>query len=92
MARRLKDLARRNPPIYTRSKIAENLKECRESMLYDSMFLSTLMVRVQQVEEDRKRKHTKAGKKSSQDAKNFSRKSSTEFTNKPRFKKGLSHQ
>ena len=51
-----------NPPIYTGSKIAENLKEeSRAAMLHESMDFSKLMVRVQQVEENRKRKHTREG-------------------------------
>ena len=41
--------------------IAEDLEEeCRAAMLHDSMDLSRLMVHVQQVEESRKRKHTRA--------------------------------
>ena len=40
-----------NPPIYTGSKIAEDLEEeCRAAMMYDTMDLSMLMVHVQQVE------------------------------------------
>ena len=50
------------------------------------------MVHVQQVEERRKRKHTRVGNKSRQADENFSRKSSTEIRDKPRFKKGLSHK
>ena len=44
------------------------------------------------MEESRKRKHTRAGNTSRQAEENFSRKSSTEIRDKPRFKKGLSHQ
>ncbi|TMW89631.1 hypothetical protein EJD97_016868 [Solanum chilense] len=57
----LRDFTRVNPPVYPRSKIAENLEEeCREFMLHDSMDHCRLMVHVQQVEDNRKRKHTKA--------------------------------
>ena len=43
--------------------IAEDLdEECREAMLHDSMDLSRLTVHLQQVEESRKRKHTRAEK------------------------------
>ena len=61
-------------------------------MLHDSMDLSWLMVHVHRVEESRKRKHTRVGNKSRQTDDNFSRKSNTEIRDKPRFKKGLSHQ
>ena len=58
---RLRDFKRMNPPVYTRSKIAENLEEeCGAAMLHASMGLSRLMVHVQQVEEKRNRKHTRA--------------------------------
>ena len=68
--------------------IAEDLEEeCRAAMLHDSMHLSSVMVHVQQVEETRKRKHTRVGNKSRQAEENFSRKSSTESMDKPRFKK-----
>ena len=50
------------------------------------------MVHAQQVEESRKRIHTRVGNKPRQAEENFSRKSSTEIRDKPRFKKGLSHQ
>ena len=56
------------------------------------MDLYSLMVHVQQVEESRKRKHTRVGNWSRQAEENFSRKSSTEIRGKPRFKKVLSHQ
>ena len=56
-------------------------------MLHDNMDLSRLMVHVQQVEESRKRIQTKVGNKSRQSEENFSRKSSTESMDKPRFKK-----
>ena len=93
MANRLSVFTRVNPPIYTRSKIAKDLEEeCRETMLHDSMDLSKLMFHVKQVDESRKRKHTRVGNKSRQVEKNFSRKSSTEIMGIPRFKKGLSHQ
>ncbi|XP_069143292.1 uncharacterized protein [Solanum lycopersicum] len=93
MAKRLMDFTRMNLPVYTGSKIAEDLEEdCRETMLHDSMDLSRLMVRVQQLEESGKRKHTRAGNRSRQVEKNFSRKSSIQINDKPRFKKGLSHQ
>ena len=72
-----------NPPIYTRSKIIGNLEqECRISMLHASIGLSKLMVHVQQVEESRKRKHTREGNRSRQVKKNFPRKSSTEIMDK----------
>ena len=61
-----------NPPIYNGSKIVENLEEeCRESMLHDSTGNSRLMVHVRQVEESRKRKHTRAGNQSRQAEKKF---------------------
>ena len=73
--------------------IAEDLEEeCRAAMLHDNMDLSRLMVHVQQVEESRKSIHTRVGNKSRQAVENFSRKSSTEIRDKPRFKKGFSHQ
>ena len=82
-----------NSPIYTGSMIAENHeKECRVDILHASMGLSRLMVHVQQVEENRKRKHTKAESRSRKAENNFSRKSSTEIRDKPRFKKGLYNQ
>ena len=56
------------------------------------MDLSRLIVHVQEVEESRKRKHTRVGNKSRQAEENFSRKSSTEIRDNPSFKKGLSHQ
>ena len=78
---------------YTRSKIAENLaQECRAAMLQASMILSRLMVHVQQVEENRYRKHTRAVNRSRQAEKNSSWKSSTEIRDKPRFMKGPSDQ
>ena len=49
-------------------------------MLHDSMDISTLMIHVQQVEESRRRKHTRAGNRSRQIEKNFSRKSNTEIS------------
>ena len=44
------------------------------------------------MEESRKRKHPRVGNRSRQAEENLSRKSSTKFRDKPRFKKGLSHQ
>ena len=89
MASRLRNFTRMNSPIYTGSKIAENIEEeCKVAMLYASMGLSRLIVHVQQVEESRNRKHTRAGNKSRQAEKNFSRKSSTNIKDKPR----ISHQ
>ena len=61
-------------------------------MLHASMDFSKLMVRVIYVEENRKRKHTKAESRSRKAEKNFSRKSSTEIRDKTSFKNGLSHQ
>ena len=85
---RLRDFTRIHPPFYTWSKISNDIKEdCRESMLHDSMDLSRLMVDVQQVEANRKRKRTRAGNRSRQAKKNFSRKSNTEIRDKPGFKK-----
>ena len=73
--------------------IGEDLEEeCRAAMLHDSMELSKLMFHVQQVEESRKRKRTRVTNKSRQAEEIFSRKSSTEIRDKPKFKKGLSHQ
>ena len=72
MDSRLRDFTRMNPLIYTGFKIAKNLEEeCRVAMLHASMGLSSLMVHVQQVEESRKRKHTRAGNWSRQAEKNF---------------------
>ena len=65
-------------------------EECGAAMLHASMGLSRLMVHVKQVEENRNRKHTRAGNRSRQVEKKFSRKSSTEIRDKTRFKKGLS--
>ena len=74
--------------VYTRSKIAEVIEnECRASILHDSMDLSRLMVDVQQVEENRKRKRTRVGNRSRQAKKNFSRNINTQIRDKPRFKK-----
>ena len=82
-----------NPLVYTGSKIAKNLEEeCRVAMLHASMGLSKLMLHVQQVEESRKRKHTRAGNRSRQAEKIFSRKSSTKIRDKPRSNKGISYQ
>ena len=57
--------------------------ECREAMLHDCMDLYRHMVHVQQVEESKKRKHTRAGNKSRQAEENYSRKSSTQIRDKP---------
>ena len=61
-------------------------------MLHTSMDFSSLMVRVQQLEENKKRRHTRALHRSRQAEKKFSGKSSNEIRDKPRFKKRLSHQ
>ena len=53
-----------------------------ESMLHDSMDLLRPMFHVQQVEESRKRKHTREGNRSRQVKKNFPKKSSTEIRDK----------
>ena len=77
MANRLRNFTKINPPVYTGSKIAKNIEvECGVAMLHASMGLSMLMVHVQQVEESKKRKHTRSRNKSTQAKKN-SRKSST---------------
>nr|XP_025884873.1 uncharacterized protein LOC112940876 [Solanum lycopersicum] len=91
---KLKDVAQtcRDEMSILLTGIAEDLdEECREAMLHDIM-VSRLMVHVHQVEENRKRKHTRVGNKSRQAEENFSGKSSTEIRDKPRFKKGLFHQ
>ena len=93
MSNILRDFMRMNPPIYTGSRIVEDLEEeCRETMMHDSMDLSRLMVHARRVQKSRKRKHTRAGNRSRQAKKNFSRKSSSEIKDMPEFKKGLSHQ
>ena len=47
--------------------IVEDLKEeCRAAMIHDNMYLSRLMVLVQQVEKIRKRKNTRAWNRSRQ--------------------------
>ena len=93
MDSRLRDITRMNPPIYTRSMIAEDLEEkCRASIFHDSMYLSRIMLHVKQVVKSRKRNNTRAGNRSRQVEKNFSRNNSTENRNKPRFKKELSNQ
>ena len=56
-------------------------------MLHDTIDLSKRMVHVKKVEESRKRKHTRAGNRSRQAEKIFSRNNSTEIRNKPRFMK-----
>ena len=50
------------------------------------------MVHVQQMEENKNKKHTRARNRSRQAEKNFWRESSTEIRDKTRFMKGLSHQ
>ena len=60
--------------------------------MHNIMYFSRLMVHEHQLKESRKRKHTRVGNKSRQAEENFSRKSSTEIRDKPRFKKVLSHQ
>ncbi|XP_069150392.1 uncharacterized protein [Solanum lycopersicum] len=73
--------------------IAEDLEEvCRAAMFHDNINLYRLMVYVQQVEESKKRIHTRVGNKSRQAEENFSRKSSTEIRDKCRFTKGFSQQ
>ena len=68
--------------------IAEDLEEeCRAAMLHENMNLSRLMVHVQQVEERRKRKHTRVGNKSRQAEENFSRKSSTGIRYSPSLRR-----
>ena len=53
MANRLSDFTRMNPPVYTGYTIAEDLEEeCREAMLHNSMYLSRLVVYVNQVEKE----------------------------------------
>ena len=61
-------------------------------MVHARIVLSRLMVHVQQVEECRKMKDTKAANRARQAEKNFSRKSSSEIMDKTRFKKGISYQ
>ena len=70
MTSRLSHLTRMNSLSYTGPNIAEDLeKDCRVSMVYASMGLHRLMVHVQQVEESKKRKHTRVGNKSRQNEK-----------------------
>ena len=65
---------------------AKDLEEdCRAPMQHDSMDSSRLMVHVQQVEESRKRKHTRVGNRSRKAEENFSMKSSTKIRGKPNF-------
>ena len=46
-----------NPPDYTLSRIAENLEEeCRLAMFHDSMDLSKVIVHVQQMENNQKKR------------------------------------
>ena len=93
MDRLLRDFTRVNTPTYTRSMIAEDLEEkCRASIFHDSMYLSRIMLHVKQVVKSRKRNNTRAGNRSRQVEKNFTRKSSIEIRDNPSFKNGLSHQ
>ena len=63
--------------------IIEDLKEqCRETILHDYMDLSRLMVHVEQLEERRKRKHTRAW--------NTSRKAEEIFQGRVVLKTGIS--
>ncbi|XP_015087066.1 uncharacterized protein LOC107030212 [Solanum pennellii] len=73
--------------------IDEDLEEeCSAAVLHDNMDFSRIMVHFQHLDESRKRKHSRVGNRSRQAEENFSRKCSTEITDKPRFMKGLSHQ
>ena len=82
-----------NSPIYTGSMIAENHEEeCYATMLHKSMDFSRIIVCLKQVKENKKRKHTRAGKRSRQDQKVLSRRSRKEIRDNPRFKKGLYNQ
>ena len=93
IASRLRHFMRMNPPVYIGYKIDENLqKECEAAMLHTSMDFSSLMARVQQLEENKKRRHTRALHRSRQAEKKFSGKSSNEIRDKPRFNKGIYHQ
>ena len=93
MVNRLKDFMKTNPLIYTWSNIVDDLEEeSRESIFNDSMDISRLMVHVQQLVENRTRKHTREGNWSRKPSKNFSRKSSTKIRDKPMLKKELYHQ
>ena len=61
MVRRLRDFRRIKPPIYTRPKTTKDLEEeCRASMFHNTMNLTSVMVDVLQIEESKKRKHTRA--------------------------------
>ena len=93
MASRLRDFTRIYSPVYTGSKIAENIvEECSASMLHENMELSRLMVCIQQVEEKKKRNHTSVGNNIKEAEKNFLGKNSIEIRDMLMFKKGLSHQ
>ena len=93
MDSRLRDFMRMNPPVYTRSKIAEDIeKEYRESMLHDSMDLLVLWYMSNKWKKSRKRKHNREGNMSTQAEETFSWKSRTEIIYKLKFVKGLSHK
>lgn len=68
------------------------VEDYRAAIFHDNMDLGRLMVHTLQVEEIRKRRHTRTGNRSRQAEENISRKSSTEIKYTPRFKKGPSHQ
>ena len=73
--------------------IDKDLKEeCRAAVLHDSMDLSRTMIHFHHVDERRKRKHSRVGNRSRQAEENFSRKCSTEITDKTWFMKGISNQ
>ncbi|TMX00358.1 hypothetical protein EJD97_000983 [Solanum chilense] len=87
------DITSQAQAMTAKAKQQENLEEeYKVAMLHTIMGLFRLMIHVQQVEESRKRKHTRAGNRSRQVEKNFSRKSITKIRDKPRFKKGVSDQ
>ena len=53
------------------------MEDCLEAMFHEVMDLGRLMVHPQQVEESRKRRHSKEGNRSRKAVENFSKKSST---------------
>ena len=92
MANSLRDFMKMNPLIYTGSKIGENIvEECWEAMLHVGFDLLRITIHVKHMEEKRNTKHNRTGSMSRQAEKNFSRKSSTEIRDKPKFRKGLFH-